>query len=80
MIQAEHITKTFHGFKALDDMSLHVPKGTIYGLVGPNGAGKSTLIRHLTGIYRYMIIRKQKQNLLIFRMICFTFFRQIRWK
>ena len=34
MIQAEHITKTFHGFKALDDMSLHVPKGTIYGLVG----------------------------------------------
>ena len=33
MIQAEHITKTFHGFKALDDMSLHVPKGTIYGLV-----------------------------------------------
>ena len=35
MIQAEHITKTFHGFKALDDMSLHVPKGTIYGLVGP---------------------------------------------
>ena len=52
MIQAEHITKAFHGFKALDDMSLHVPKGTIYGLVGPNGAGKSTLIRHLTGIYR----------------------------
>ena len=33
MIQAEHITKTFHGFKALDDMSLHVPKGTIYGPV-----------------------------------------------
>lgn len=32
MIQAEHITKTFHGFKALDDMSLHVPKGTIYGV------------------------------------------------
>ena len=52
MIQAEHITKTFNGFMALDDMSLHVPKGTIYGLVGPNGAGKSTLIRHLTGIYR----------------------------
>ena len=52
MIQAEHITKIFHGFKALDDMNLHVPKGTIYGLVGPNGAGKSTLIRHLTGIYR----------------------------
>lgn len=92
MIQAEHITKTFHGFKALDDMSLHVPKGTIYGLVGPNGAGKSTLIRHLTGIYRpdYGSILidglpvydnpEAKANLLIFRMICFTFFRQIRWK
>ena len=49
MIQAEHITKTFHGFKALDDMSLHVPKGTIYGLVGPNGAGKSTTMNIITG-------------------------------
>ena len=51
MIQAEHITKTFNGFMALDDMSLHVPKGTIYGLVGPNGAGKSTLLRLLLRFY-----------------------------
>ena len=51
MIQAEHITKTFHGFKALDDMSLHVPKGTIYGLVGPNGAGKSTLVKLILRFY-----------------------------
>ena len=62
MIQAEHITKTFHGFKALDDMSLHVPKGTIYGLVGPNGAGKSTLIRHLTGIYRGILQKNRSTN------------------
>lgn len=52
MIQAEHITKHFGSFLALDDASLHVRKGAVYGLVGPNGAGKSTLIRHLTGIYR----------------------------
>lgn len=52
MIQANHITKTFDGFKALDDATLHVKKGSVYGLVGPNGAGKSTIIRHITGIYR----------------------------
>ena len=52
MIRAEHVTKTFSGFKALDDASLHVDKGAVYGLVGPNGAGKSTIIRHLTGVYR----------------------------
>jgi len=52
MIQLKHITKTFGSFKALDDLSLTVPKGAVYGLVGPNGAGKSTAIRHLTGIYR----------------------------
>ena len=52
MIQVEHLVKSFDGFRALDDASLHVKKGAIYGLVGPNGAGKSTVIRHLTGIYR----------------------------
>lgn len=52
MIQAKNITKTFDGFKALDDATLHVKKGSVYGLVGPNGAGKSTIIRHITGIYR----------------------------
>ena len=46
------MTKAFGAFKALDDLSLHVPKGCVYGLVGPNGAGKTTAIRHLTGIYR----------------------------
>lgn len=44
--------KEFDGFRALDDMSMTVPTGAVYGLVGPNGAGKSTIIRHLTGIYR----------------------------
>ena len=52
MLEMKHVTKCFDGFKALDDLNLTVPKGSIYGLVGPNGAGKSTAIRILTGVYR----------------------------
>lgn len=52
MIEVKHLTKTFGSFKALDDLSMCVPNGSIYGLVGPNGAGKSTVIRHLTGVFR----------------------------
>lgn len=51
MIEVRNVTKTFDGFKALDCLTLTVPKGSVYGLVGPNGAGKSTLIRHLSGAY-----------------------------
>lgn len=52
MLEMRNVTKTFDGFKALDQLTLTVPKGSVYGLVGPNGAGKSTAIRHLTGVYR----------------------------
>ncbi len=52
MLEVKNITKTFDGFKALDDLTLSVPRGAVYGLVGPNGAGKSTLIRHIMGVYR----------------------------
>ena len=52
MLEMRNVTKSFGGFKALDDLSLTVPQGAVYGLVGPNGAGKSTAIRHLTGVYR----------------------------
>lgn len=52
MLELKNVTKTFGDFKALDDLTLTVPKGAVYGLVGPNGAGKSTAIRHLTGVYR----------------------------
>ena len=52
MIEIRNVVKEFDGFRALDDLSMTVPKGSVYGLVGPNGAGKSTIIRHLTGIYR----------------------------
>ena len=52
MLEVRNLTKTFDGFKALDALSLTIPRGAVYGLVGPNGAGKSTLIRHIMGAYR----------------------------
>ena len=52
MLEMLNVTKTFGNFRALDDITMHVPKGAVYGLVGPNGAGKSTAIRLLTGVYR----------------------------
>ena len=51
MLQLKNVTKSFGSFKALDSLTMTVPKGTVYGLVGPNGAGKSTAIRLLTGVY-----------------------------
>ena len=51
MLEMKNVTKCFGTFKALDGLSMTVPKGAVYGLVGPNGAGKSTAIRHLTGVY-----------------------------
>ena len=52
MIEVCNVTKCFGEFKALDELNMTVPTGTVYGLLGPNGAGKSTIIRHITGIYR----------------------------
>ncbi|MCY0977088.1 ATP-binding cassette domain-containing protein [Chryseobacterium wangxinyae] len=52
MLKAEHITKTYNAGKktALEDFSIHVPKGSIYGLLGPNGAGKTSFIRIINQI------------------------------
>ncbi|MEJ5104651.1 ABC transporter ATP-binding protein [Chryseobacterium sp. MYb328] len=52
MLRAEHIKKTYNAGKkvALDDFSIHVPKGSIYGLLGPNGAGKTSFIRIINQI------------------------------
>ena len=52
MIEVKHVVKSFDGFRALDELTMTVPRGAIYGLVGPNGAGKSTILRHLSGAYR----------------------------
>ena len=52
MLEVKNVVKTFDGFRALDGLTMTVPKRAVYGLVGPNGAGKSTIIRHLAGIYR----------------------------
>jgi ABC-2 type transport system ATP-binding protein len=52
MLEMKNVTKTFGTFTALNDLTMTVPRGAVYGLVGPNGAGKSTAIRHLTGVYR----------------------------
>lgn len=51
MIKVKNVVKTFGGFKALDNATLNVKKGSVYGLIGPNGAGKTTVIKNLTGIY-----------------------------
>lgn len=52
MIQVCGVTKYFDDFKVLDNFSLNVQKGTIYGLVGPNGAGKTTIINHINGVLK----------------------------
>jgi ABC-2 type transport system ATP-binding protein len=49
-VVAEHLTKRFGNFTAVDDVSLTVSRGEIFGFLGPNGAGKSTTIRILCGL------------------------------
>ena len=50
ILTAEHIHKVFVKHTALDDVSIEVPRGRVYGLLGPNGAGKTTLIRIINHI------------------------------
>lgn len=49
-IEIQNVTKTFREFKAVDDLSLNVPQGSIYGFIGPNGSGKTTTIRMIMNI------------------------------
>ena len=49
-LEINHIVKTFGDFRALDDVSVRVREGSIFGLLGPNGAGKTTLIRLINRI------------------------------
>jgi ABC-2 type transport system ATP-binding protein len=50
ILKIENLTKHYEKVIALDDISLEIEKGSIFGLLGPNGAGKTSLIRIITGI------------------------------
>ena len=50
LLEVNEVSKNFGDFKALNKVSISVPKGSIFGLLGPNGAGKTTLIRVINQI------------------------------
>ena len=52
MIRLADLTKRYGKFTAVDGISLHVPRGELFGLLGPNGAGKTTTMRMIAGILR----------------------------
>ena len=52
VVEVEHLTRMFGAFKAVDDVSLAVHRGEVFGFLGPNGAGKTTTIRMLCGLLR----------------------------
>ncbi|MBO4837402.1 MAG: ABC transporter ATP-binding protein [Clostridia bacterium] len=53
MLKIEHLTKTYGEKKAVDDLSLHILPGEIFGFIGHNGAGKSTTLKSVAGILKY---------------------------
>ena len=53
MLKIEHLTKTYGEKKAVDDLSLHIAPGEIYGFIGHNGAGKTTTLKSIAGILRF---------------------------
>ena len=53
MLKIEHLTKTYGDKKAVDDLSLHICPGEIYGFIGHNGAGKTTTLKACCGILQY---------------------------
>lgn len=50
VLKTNALNKNYRGFKALNELSMNIPKGTIYGFIGKNGAGKTTLIRLICGL------------------------------
>ena len=53
MLQISHLTKSFGEKKAVDDLSLHIAPGEIYGFIGHNGAGKTTTLKSIVGIQQF---------------------------
>ena len=70
VLKTDSLSKIYNNFKALNNVSINVPKGSIYGLVGKNGARKTTLIRIICGLQEaskgdyslYGIKNKDKKN------------------
>ena len=52
ILETKHLEKKYKHFKAIQDLNIHVPKRSIYGLIGKNGAGKTTLIRLICGLQK----------------------------
>lgn len=52
MIEAKKISKSFNGFKAVNDVTVTITENNVFGLVGTNGAGKSTVLRMIAGVYK----------------------------
>ena len=52
MLLVKELSKKIDHKQILDNITLNIPKGSIYGIIGENGAGKTTLIRHLVGAYQ----------------------------
>jgi ABC-type uncharacterized transport system, ATPase component len=50
LITVNNVSKSFGDFKALNNISIEVPKGSVFGILGPNGAGKTTLLRIINQI------------------------------
>lgn len=52
MLEVSHLSISFGGLKAVNDLNINIKKGQLYGLIGPNGAGKTTAFNLLTGVYK----------------------------
>ena len=53
MLNIQHLTKTYGDKKAVDDLTLHIAPGEIYGFIGHNGAGKTTTLKSVVGILQF---------------------------
>ena len=52
LLEVKNLGISFGGLRAVDNFSLKIEKGQLYGLIGPNGAGKTTIFNLLTGVYK----------------------------
>ena len=62
MLKIEHLTKTYGEKKAVDDLSLHIRPGEIYGFIGHNGAGKTTTLKAVVSGRVYRIQKRQQKT------------------